>query len=213
MGDVIIEYEDALKAKQAIEEEIEAYAAELSSGNNPGSTGSLVDAKGFPRADIDVYRIRQLRHSMAVKQTDHRLIMRKIEELLPQVFQSRRGKSELTTSTIPPVTDAAAAVQSLKTEEVITQERELPPFAVVESVERESPAEMAGLQVQDQVLRFGSADASNHRELAAVKDIVQRNIGSGIRVLVRRETQLVVVELIPQTWSGPGVLGCLLQPL
>ncbi|CAI5742640.1 unnamed protein product [Peronospora destructor] len=189
MVDVIIEYEDALKAKQAIEEEIEAYAAELSSGNNPGLTGSLVDAKGFPRADIDVYRIRQLRHSMAVKQTDHQLIMRKIEELLPQVFQSRRGKSELTTSTTPPVTEAAAAVQSLKTEEVIAQERKLLPFAVVET------------------------DASNHRELAAVKDIVQRNIGSGIRVLVRRETQLVVVELIPQTWSGPGVLGCLLQPL
>ncbi|RQM15883.1 hypothetical protein DD237_005538 [Peronospora effusa] len=214
MVDVIAEYEDAIKTKQALEEEIEAIATELTSEKNPGLHGSLVDAEGFPRADIDVYRIRQLRHSMARKQTDHHLIMKKIEELLPQVFQARSGKLEFKTSKTPQVAKAtAAAVQSLRTEEITAQERELQPFAVVTSVERESPAEMAGLQVQDQVLRFGSADASNHRELAAVKDIVQRNIGNGIRVLVRRETQLVVVELVPQTWSGPGVLGCLLQPL
>ena len=82
--DVVAEYKKAVESKQAIEEEIEADVAELTSGNNPGLNGSLVDSKGFPRADIDVYRIRQLRHSVAVKQTDHQLIMKQIEELLPQ---------------------------------------------------------------------------------------------------------------------------------
>ena len=96
--------------------------------------------------------------------------------------------------------------------EVKPEERDLQPFAVVESVQSESPAETAGLQPLDEVLCFGTADASNHRELAAVKDIVERNIGSGIRVLVRRETHLLALELIPQTWSGSGVLGCLLRP-
>lgn len=84
MADVVAEYESAVKAKQAIEEEIEAFVAELTSGNNPGLNGPLVDAEGFPRADIDVYRVRQLRHSLVVKQTDHQLIMKKIEALLPQ---------------------------------------------------------------------------------------------------------------------------------
>ena len=84
MVDVIAEYEAALKAKTAIEDELEACAAELTSGTNPGLSGSVVDADGFPRADIDVYRVRQLRHAVAVKQTDHHLIMQKIEALLPQ---------------------------------------------------------------------------------------------------------------------------------
>ena len=127
------------------------------------------------------------------------------------MFQARSGISEATT-TREARRDAAMPLLR-KSDEITAQERDLQPFAVVESVEKESPADTAGLQVQDLVLRFGSADAGNHRELAAVKDIVQCNIGSGIRVLVRRGTQLVVVELVPQTWRGPGVLGCLLQPL
>lgn len=116
-------------------------------------------------------------------------------------------------------TDVGASLEVLENRwkrtlhEVKPDERELQPFAVVESVQSESPAEIAGLQALDQVLRFGTADAENHRELTAVKEIVDRNIGSGIRVLVRRDKQLLALELIPQTWRGPGVLGCLLRPV
>ncbi|EEY55095.1 26S proteasome non-ATPase regulatory subunit, putative [Phytophthora infestans T30-4] len=221
MTDVVAEYEAAVKAKEAIEAEIEAVVAELTSGDNPGLNGPLVDAEGFPRADIDVYRVRQLRHSLALKQTDHQTTMEKIEALLPRVFEARSTGIVKTTpaATEAQVNDAAERMQKLETEwkqklsEVKSEERDLLPFAVVESVQNESPAEMAGLQAQDQVLRFGTADASNHRELAAVRDIVQRNVGSGIRVVVRRQTEILALELTPQSWRGPGVLGCLLQPL
>ncbi|KUF99700.1 hypothetical protein AM588_10010148 [Phytophthora nicotianae] len=224
MADVVSEYEAAVKAKEAIEAEIEAVVAELTSGNNPGLDGPLVDAEGFPRADIDVYRVRQLRHTLALKQTDHQTTMKKIEELLPRVFDARSsGKQQevknSTTTTDPQVNDATERMRKLESEwkqkmsEVKPEERDLLPFAVVESVQRESPAELAGLQAQDHVLRFGTADASNHRELAAVRDIVQRNIGSSIRVVVRRQTEILALELTPQTWRGPGVLGCLLQPM
>lgn len=84
MADIVAEYELAVKAKSEIEAEIEAVGDELTSGNNPGLHGPLVDAEGFPRADIDVYRVRQLRHTLAVKRTDHQQVMKKIEELLPQ---------------------------------------------------------------------------------------------------------------------------------
>ncbi|KAG1696737.1 hypothetical protein DVH05_017959 [Phytophthora capsici] len=222
MADVVAEYEAAVQAKQAIEEEIDAVVAELTSGGNPGVKGPLVDAEGFPRADIDVYRVRQLRHTLALKQTDHQLIMKKIELLLPRVFEAKSSKIQekvVENSVKTQVNEAAERMQQLETEwkqklqEVKPEERDLLPFAVVESVQHESPAEMAGLQPHDQVLRFGTADASNHRELAAVRDIVQRNIGSGIRVLVRRQAELLALELTPQTWRGPGVLGCLLQPV
>ncbi|KAG1697472.1 hypothetical protein DVH05_016344 [Phytophthora capsici] len=222
MADVVAEYEAAVQAKQAIEEEIDAVVAELTSGGSPGVKGPLVDAEGFPRADIDVYRVRQLRHTLALKQTDHQLIMKKIELLLPKVFEAKSSQIQakvVENSVKTQVDEAAEHMQQLETEwkqklqEVKPEERDLLPFAVVESVQNESPAEMAGLQPQDQVLRFGTADASNHRELAAVRDIVQRNIGSGIRVLVRRQAELLALELTPQTWRGPGVLGCLLQPV
>lgn len=93
------------------------------------------------------------------------------------------------------------------------------------SVPVDSPAEAADLRAGDQVLAFGTADASNHRRLEAIKEIVQRNVGSTIRVLVRRQPlaktgaaseanwEVEELLLIPQSWRGPGVLGCLLLPL
>lgn len=74
------------------------------------------------------------------------------------------------------------------------------------------------------MLVFGTADATNHRELAAIREIVTRNVGSAIRVLVRRRPRTAGVEdagewawlellLTPMQWRGPGVLGCLLMPL
>jgi 26S proteasome non-ATPase regulatory subunit 9 len=89
----------------------------------------------------------------------------------------------------------------------------------------ESPAAAAGLLAGDQVLVFGTADARNHRELAAVKEIVARNVGSAIRVLVRRrplmtaggesagEWEWLGLLLTPMQWRGLGMLGCLLMPL
>ncbi|KAL7996572.1 putative PDZ domain, 26S Proteasome non-ATPase regulatory subunit 9, PDZ superfamily, PDZ domain 6 [Plasmopara halstedii] len=211
------EYKAAVETKQVIEAEIEAIVAELSSGNNPGIDGPLVDTEGFPRADIDVYRVRQLRHQLALKQTDHRIVMNEIEKLLPRVFEARSGNKQQQIKTAG--IDLTDSMKKLETEWKVTlnqvkqEEEDLLSFAVVESVQRGSPADIAGLQAQDELLRFGSADASNHRELAAIKDIVQRNINRQIRVLVRRKSEVLVVELTPQAWQGSGVLGCLLQPM
>ncbi|OWY92238.1 26S proteasome non-ATPase regulatory protein [Phytophthora megakarya] len=85
MSDVMVEYEAAVTQKEALEAEIEAIVGELTSGKNPGVKGPLVDAEGFPRADVDVHRIRQLRHSLALKQTDHQTVMKTIESLLPRL--------------------------------------------------------------------------------------------------------------------------------
>lgn len=97
----------------------------------------------------------------------------------------------------------------------------------------DSPAEWADLHAADQVVVFGTADAANHRNLEAVKEIVMHNIGSPIRVVVRRvplerpeeqqaqgsttpseaEWEFHELLLTPQQWSGAGVLGCLLMPV
>ncbi|KAL4094179.1 hypothetical protein PRIC1_009842 [Phytophthora ramorum] len=215
--DVLDRYARAEAAKHTLEAEMEALAAELTSGNSPGLRGPLVDSEGFPRADIDVHRVRQLRHDLAVKRTDLGDLMKEIETLLPLVFEVKSGQKQ--EETARNVGNAETAMQQLESEwkrklkQVTHEEAQLRPFAVVQNVHKESPSAAARLQPQDQVLRFGSADATNHRELAAVRDIVTSNIGSGIRVLVRRGEEVLAVELTPMRWSGDGVLGCLLQPM
>ncbi|TYZ60834.1 hypothetical protein PybrP1_002218 [[Pythium] brassicae (nom. inval.)] len=232
--DVVAEYERLTDEQRALEQEIAAIAEELTSGANPaGLSGALVDADGFPRGDVDVYRVRHQRHAFAVKQNDHRAVMRRIEELLPQVFAAKAaakraeqgtqrddasatgaGKSAQTSRVAAPAATAQASAATAATvTEIDAAERAKTPFAVVQSVQ-------AGLHAADQVLAFGTADAGNHRNLEAVKEIVMRNIGSPIRVVVRRgagsaDAPWTFRELLltPQQWLGAGVLGCLLMPI
>ena len=51
------------------------------------------------------------------------------------------------------------------------------PFAKVNSVESNSPAQIAGLRVGDRIQRFGEADWLNHDKLAKVAQIVSRSEG------------------------------------
>lgn len=50
--------------------------------NGPGLQGNLVDPDGFPRADIDVVRVRQQRHRLAVLKNDHSNIMSQLQSLM-----------------------------------------------------------------------------------------------------------------------------------
>ena len=97
-----------MKTKDDIEAEIIALTDDLNSNgaNNEaaaGVKGPLVDSEGFPRADIDLYAgeellnaqerfcgnhvcaVRAKRHRLACLQTDHKNIMRQIEQALAQV--------------------------------------------------------------------------------------------------------------------------------
>lgn len=51
------------------------------------------------------------------------------------------------------------------------------PFAKVNSVAPDSPAETAGLKVGDQIVKFGWVDWTNHDKLARVADAVSQNEG------------------------------------
>ena len=85
----------------------------------------------------------------------------------------------------------------------------------------DSPASEAGLSAGDKILKFGSADRTNHRELQAIREIVMRNINQTIEVIVERQVisnsttdvTTVNVQLIPHQWHGNGVLGCHIVPI
>lgn len=76
--------------RKALESEADAIHAELSSpgpeGQPPmGMDTPLVDQDGYPRADIDVYRARTLRGRFKEIQTDHKAIMKDIEQGLARL--------------------------------------------------------------------------------------------------------------------------------
>ena len=51
------------------------------------------------------------------------------------------------------------------------------PFAKVNSVVSDSPAEQAGLKTGDTILKFGNVDWINHEKLSKIAETVQRNEG------------------------------------
>jgi hypothetical protein len=73
--------------RKALESESQALYLELTTPpeeNIPpmGIDTPLVDADGYPRGDVDIYRARTLRQRFQIIQTDHRELMKQTEHLL-----------------------------------------------------------------------------------------------------------------------------------
>lgn len=85
--------EAAVAAKDKLEMEIVALVDDLDS-RGVGLKGPLVDAEGFPRADVDLIDVRTKRGRVAVLQNDHKSAMHGIEKLLQEVHAEARAKKE-----------------------------------------------------------------------------------------------------------------------
>ncbi|KAJ3298965.1 26S proteasome non-ATPase regulatory subunit 9 [Rhizoclosmatium sp. JEL0117] len=178
---------DALVAERAtIESELSEMLDALKT-HNTNMTDPLVDAQGFPRADIDVYTVRHLRSAIIRRQNDHKAVMTKLEAEMHRVFALLQNSN----SAPPPMLARGPAKAA---------------FAVVNSVAPQSPAATAGLAPGDNVLDFGGVV-----ELANVASVVRE--GVSISVEVKRGAQVIKLNLTPQQWSGRGLLGCHLLPL
>ena len=77
-----------------------------------------------------------------------------------------------------------------------------------------STINMQGLQQNDRVVKFGTIYAHNNAKLARLTEVVQRNEGREIDVVVLREEVSVSIRLTPRSgWGGRGMLGCHLLPI
>jgi 26S proteasome non-ATPase regulatory subunit 9 len=124
---------------------------------------SLTTFDGYPRADIDVAQIRTTRARIIRLKNDHKALMGKLEVAVQEQFAAAKTAESRISEQVQS-TEGAAATSAIE-----------PPFARVNSVTPRSPADLAGLKAGDRVVRFGTANWTNHERLSRVAVVVQEN--------------------------------------
>ncbi|XP_056180480.1 26S proteasome non-ATPase regulatory subunit 9 isoform X1 [Falco biarmicus] len=133
-------------------------------------------------------------------QNDHKALMKQVEEALHQLHAREKEKH---------AKDEAEALA-----EAMSQSQNLPQaFAKVNTVTPGSPASISGLQVDDEIVEFGSVNVNNFQNLQNIATVVQHSEGRPLSVTVIRSGKKVHVGLTPKRWAGKGLLGCNIIPL
>ena len=89
-------------------------------------------------------------------------------------------------------------------------------FAKINEIHESSPAAKGGLQLNDAIVKIGSVDCNNHRNLFAVAEVVQRALLDDDTVdffIVReipssQKLKGMNITIKPAYWEGNGILGC-----
>ncbi|XP_030375852.1 26S proteasome non-ATPase regulatory subunit 9 [Scaptodrosophila lebanonensis] len=197
--------ERLMAAKGQLEAQISKSGQILAQNDNVGMNGSLVDAEGYPRNDIDIYQVRQARQTIICLQNDHKELMNQIQELLNQYH------AEIA-STDPELVNRASALELDRPTGGAVNQLEVQDsrtIVVVNLVSPNSPAEEAGIRVGDQILHFGSVNGGNFKNnLTQIGDVVRNMQNQNVQLKVKRGDKLLDLLLVPKTWSGRGLLGC-----
>ena len=82
-----------MKKKEEIEEELEGHI-NLLKALGVGMDQPLIDSEGFPRADIDLYQIRETRQMVIMLKNDAKNILSQIEKCLHEIHSQNKPISE-----------------------------------------------------------------------------------------------------------------------
>lgn len=228
------EVEDLNQERTRLEQEAGDIVTELESAasGSVGLHGSLVDADGFPRADIDHYAIKRSRQRHICIQNDHMEVMENLKKAMERYYTLNSAPS---TDPLRSTNNPADAAASLTPNNVTMDENETSnhssisalnsvgeyvrveaPFATVKNVAENSPAAAAGLQEGDHIIRFHTLKQWNPQKLL---EIVKERKDRVVDIVVTRQDdqsatkQRIVLQLTPQAWNGQGLLGCLILSL
>jgi 26S proteasome non-ATPase regulatory subunit 9 len=195
--------------KQRIEEEI-SMLTEVLESTPAGVSGPLVDREGFPRADCDLWMVRTNRKSRICLTNDQKAIMKEIDQYLKLLHEAQRREGLVQEHSAATATVGEKAKPEMSAREKLAADcKRLPGLLKVESVTAQSPASIAGLQVGDEVVSFqGVVKSQKGNTLATVAETVKDHVGKRMQIVVRREGQMLVLDLTPNHWHGPGLLGC-----
>ncbi|PWY97743.1 hypothetical protein BCV70DRAFT_202500 [Testicularia cyperi] len=191
-----------LQLQKQIETDISRHLSTLTSNDVEMST-PLIDPQGFPLANKDLVAIRMARQRINVLRNDNRALRDRIAKLLELAMNGQ------------PISESSSASSS-------QQQQQQPPasisplvaFARVNSVAENSPAQAAGLQSGDKILRFGNIDSTHSQGLGALAAPGVVVDGTQIRITIQRNSTTSTLFLIPSAgWGGRGLLGCHLLPI
>ncbi|KAF7365198.1 hypothetical protein MVEN_00391400 [Mycena venus] len=177
--------------KDNIESQIQLQAGILAVNNGSTMDSPLVDSEGFPRADIDIYAVRNARIRIIELRNDLAAVMNSLSLALQSVYDPALA---------PPDTPQSST--------------ESKPFAKVDGVSPGSPAAEAGLQRDDLVVKFGTLtqQSFSSSSLKPLVDVVAAHENRSIPLKVLRSDQFVFLSLTPKAWGGRGLLGCHIVP-
>lgn len=157
----------------------------------------LVDPEGFPRADIDIYAVRNARVRIIELRNDLDAVMKAISKALEGIFDPALVVTQSTTEAAP-IQDVAPL-----------------PFARVDGVAPGSPAAEAGLQRGDLIVKFGqlSKQSFPSSSMQPLADLVVASENRHIAIRALRGEQTKLLTLTPRNgWGGRGMLGCFIVP-
>lgn len=83
------------------------------------------------------------------------------------------------------------------------------PFAVVDEITESSPAADDGLQLGDQVVKFGNVEGGDNL-MQRLATEAQSNQRQAVSVQVMRQGAKVGLSVTPRIWQGRGLLGYIL---
>lgn len=82
------------------------------------------------------------------------------------------------------------------------------PFAVVDEIADASPTADDGLQLGDQIVKFGNVEyQAGENLLQKLASEAQANQGHAIPLVVMRQGALINLMVTPRAWQGRGLLG------
>lgn len=212
-----------MEKRSAIEADMNAIIDRLCQSNGPGLSGNLVDSEGFPRTDIDIHLVRSERRRLAELRNDHNEITEKINENIQLLHSARllpvptstkdsgdAGGSNSQNPSILSTVQSASSNNSVPRTSPDTMDVDMiirRPFAVIDEITDASPAAEDGLQLGDQVLKFGTVEAGDNllERLAAEG---RTNRGNAVPVVIMRQGGLINLTVTPRQWQGRGLMGC-----
>ncbi|CAN1328424.1 26S proteasome non-ATPase regulatory subunit 9, partial [Linum perenne] len=207
--------------RSAIEAEMDAIVQRLSQPGGPGLSGSLVDDEGFPKTDIDIPVVRADRHRFAELRNDHKQITKRIGESIELLHSARLapktssiGDSDYcfrfqgTNDTSSSDNAAASATAADSSTSMDVDAFINIPFAVIDEIADASPTAEDGLQLGDQMVKFGNVEyQAGENLLQKLASEAQANQDQAVSVVVLRQGSPTNITVTPRQWQGRGLLG------
>lgn len=203
--DVKAETMKLMDQRGALEAEMDGIIARLTAAGGPGITGGLVDAEGFPRSDIDIPNVLAQRRRLSELRNDHKDVTNKIDKNLEILHSAKLSRNEQSTTRSD--TTGPSHIGSSQSEPMEEDHVTKLPFAMIDEITDGSPASVDGLQLGDEIVKFGNVEAGDQLQERLISEALS-NEDSQVSLVIIRRGSAMNLTITPRKWHGRGLLGC-----